>query len=107
MSIEPCTKAEFEEALREDGIDQPRPQLTGAEIFSVVEAKMQRLINTSADDCSITLANSANRNPVETIGEITQVLVMMNHQGIDKKSHRQAMLRAGHRAFAEQAGYKQ
>lgn len=105
MSIEPCTKAEFEEALREDGIEQPRPQLTGAEIFSVVEAKMQRLINTSAADCSITLTNSANSNPVETIGEITQVLVMMNHQGIDKKSHRQAMLRAARKAMASLAEY--
>ena len=35
MSLEPCTKEEFEEGLREDGIEQPRRVL---EIYKEVEA---------------------------------------------------------------------
>lgn len=35
MSIEPCTKAEFEEALREDGIEQPHAQLAGTQVFNL------------------------------------------------------------------------
>tara|TARA_Y100001973_G_scaffold50133_1_gene74417 strand:- start:471 stop:794 length:324 start_codon:yes stop_codon:yes gene_type:complete len=99
MSLEPCTREEFEEGLREDGIDQPKPEPTGPEIYRQVEARMTALINTSASDCAITMDNSATYHPVETIGEVTQLLVMMNHKGIERKSHRQAMLRAARKAL--------
>lgn len=99
MSLEPCTREEFEEGLREDGIDQPKPEPTGPEIYRQVEARMTALINTSASDCAITMDNRATYHPVETIGEATQLLVMMNHKGIEKKSHRQAMLRTARKAL--------
>lgn len=99
MSIEPCTKQDFEEGLREDGIDQPKPEPTGPEIYRQVESRMTALINTSASDCAITMDARAERDPVDTIGEVTQLLVMMNHKGIEKKSHRQAMLRAARKAL--------
>jgi len=99
MSLELCTKQDFEEGLREDGIEQPKPEPTGPEIYRQVEARMTALTNTSASDCAITLDNSATSHPVETIGEVTQLLMMMNHKGIEKKAHRQAMLRAARKAL--------
>lgn len=115
MSIEPCTKQDFEEGLRQDESPQPETPYRGAakalsnteyqsvrqmlDIYCGVEARMTALINTSASDCAITMDNRAERDPVDTIGEVTQLLVMMNHKGIEKKSHRQAMLRAARKAL--------
>lgn len=79
--------------------EQPKPKLTGPEIYRQVEARMTALINTSASDCAITMNNKAESDPVDTIGEVTQVLIMMNHKGIERKSHRQAMLRAARKAL--------
>jgi len=62
---------------------------------------IRSLINTSASDCAITLNNAADRDPAGTIRKVLSVLRLMNFRGIEKKSHRQAMLRAGRKALTE------
>lgn len=63
------------------------------------EDQMNALINTSASDCAISLNNDAERDPAGTIRKVLAVLHLMNFRGIERKSHRQAMLRAGRKAL--------
>jgi hypothetical protein len=100
MSIQEATRQDFEEGLREDGIRKPvRAPLGG--LIDRTEQQMTALINTSASDCAISLNTDADRDPAGTIRKVLSVLHLMNFRGIEKKSHRQAMLRAGRKALAE------
>lgn len=99
MTTEHVSRQDFEEALREDEATQPTPQPTGREIFQEVEKKMTGLLGSSASDCQITLDCRVARDPITTLGDVTEVLVMMNHKGVEKKAHRQAMLRADRKAL--------
>ena len=98
MSMQPANRQEFEEGLREDGIHQQQMEKLGGLIDST-EKKMNALINTSADDCAISLNNDAERDPAGTIRRVLAVLHLMNLRGIERKSHRHAMLRAGRKAL--------
>jgi len=60
---------------------------------------MQRYTGTSADDCRIMMELSAEKNPGTTLCEISLILAEMNHLGIAKKSHRQALAKAGRNAL--------
>ena len=60
---------------------------------------MTALLNTSASDCAISLNNDADRDPAGTIRKVLSFLHLMNLRDIEKKSHRQAMLRAGRKAL--------
>lgn len=60
---------------------------------------LQRYTGSSADDCRITAGLSADRDPATTLCEISLVLNEMNEHGIEKKSHRQALARAGRLAL--------
>jgi hypothetical protein len=98
--MQEANRQDFEEGLREDGIRNPvRAPLGG--LIDRTEQQMTALINTSASDCGITLNNDADRDPAGTIRKVLSVLHLMNFRGIEKKSHRQAMLRAGRKALAE------
>lgn len=98
MSMQEATRQEFEEGLREDGIAQPSFDTLRHRIEKV-ERQMTALLGTSASDCAISLDNDANRDPAGTIRKVLSVLHLMNLRGIEKKSHRQAMLRAGRKAL--------
>lgn len=98
MSMQPATRQEFEEGLREDGIKQPVRATLGG-LIDKTEDQMTALIGTSASDCAISLNNDAERDPAGTIRKVLSVLHLMNFRGIEKKSHRQAMLRAGRKAL--------
>ena len=58
-----------------------------------------RLLGTSVDDASTTLINQAESRPACLLVDVAMVLTIMNKEGIEKKSHRQAMLRAGRKAL--------
>jgi len=100
MSMQEANRQDFEEGLREDGIRNPAGATLG-DLIDRTEQKMTALINTSASDCAISLNNDAERDPAGTIRKVLSVLHLMNFRGIEKKSHRQAMLRAGRKALAE------
>lgn len=71
------------------------------------EDQMNALINTSASDCAISLNNDAERYPAGTIRKVLAVLHLMNVRGIERKSHRQAMLRAGRKALNKIGEFQQ
>ncbi len=99
MSMQQTTRQEFEEGLRQDGIQNPNRAALGG-LIDRTEQQMTALLGTSASDCAITLSNSADRDPSGTVREVLSLLQLMNARGIDKKSHRQAMLRAGRKALS-------
>lgn len=93
------TKAARENA----GINQeygwtPRGNLGG--IIDSTEKDMNRLIGGSATDCDSSLKCSLANNPTGTLRTVTRVLHLMNARDIEKKSHRQALVRAGKKALA-------
>ena len=58
-----------------------------------------RLLGTSVDDASTTLINQAGSRPACLLVDVAMVLTIMNKEGIEKKSHRQAMARAARAAI--------
>ncbi|QTN40941.1 hypothetical protein [Marinobacter salsuginis] len=58
-----------------------------------------RLLGTSVDDASTTLINQAEIRPACLLVDVAMVLTIMNKEGIEKKSHRQAMARAARAAI--------
>lgn len=58
-----------------------------------------RLLGTSVDDASTTLINQAESRPACLLVDVAMVLTIMNKEGIEKKSHRQAMARAARAAI--------
>ena len=105
MSMQTVTRQEFEEGLREDGVLQPERGPLGG-LIDMSEKQMTALLGTSADDCSITLSNRAERFPVDTLQKTVNVLSLMNSRGIEKKAHRQAMLRACRKALNKIGEFK-
>ena len=72
-----------------------------AEVFDKSKALMQKYTSTSASDCQIQMDLNAEYRPGETLAEIAQILLAMNFHGIEKKSHRQALAKAGRKALAK------
>ena len=58
-----------------------------------------RLTGTSASDCEITIMNRANSSPMAALAEVANALHHLNVQGLEKKAHRQALLKAGRAAL--------
>jgi len=88
---------------RNAGINQeygwtPRGNLGG--LIDSTEKDMQRLTGGSAADCDSSLKCSLANNPTGTLRTVTRVLHLMNVRDIEKKSHRQALVRAGKKALA-------
>lgn len=105
MSMQPVNRQQFEEALREDGIHQPEaPKLHG--LIDVTEKDMNSLINSSASDCQSSLNCQLANDSAGTLRRVISVLHMMNFQGIEKKSHRAALLRAGRKALNQIGEYR-
>ncbi|MCK7547161.1 hypothetical protein ACFQGA_09400 [Marinobacter koreensis] len=73
--------------------------LQSAEAFDKSNKLLQKYTGTSADDCRIMMELNAERFPGTTLGEIALILFAMNHQGIEKKAHRQALAKAGRNAL--------
>ncbi len=102
--METVNRHDFEEALREDGIQQPdAPKLHG--LIDATEKDMNRLINSSASDCQSTLDCQLANDPAGTLRRVTSVLHLMNFRDIEKKSHRAALLRAGRKALNQIGEY--
>ncbi|WP_228285589.1 hypothetical protein [Marinobacter sp. bablab_jr008] len=107
MSMQTVTRQEFEEGLREDEARTAVRASYGGLIETTQEKEMTALIGTSADDCAISITSHAETEPVETIRKVIRVLELMNSRGIEKKSHRQAMLRAGRKALNKIGEFQQ
>lgn len=60
----------------------------------------EQVIGTSASDCEIGLMLSATTSPVATLATIAETLHHMNARGIEKISHRKALVKAGRKALA-------
>lgn len=75
--------------------------LKRAEVFDKSKALMNKYTGTSASSCQIQMDLNAENRPGETLGEIAQILLMMNFHGIEKKAHRQALAKAGRKALAK------
>lgn len=106
MNMQTVTRQEFEEGLREDGVRQPVRGTLGG-LIDNTEKEMTALIGTSASDCAISLNNDAERDPSGTVRKVMGVLNLMNARGLEKKSHRQAMLRAGRKALNKIGEFEQ
>ncbi|AOY88609.1 hypothetical protein BKP64_10765 [Marinobacter salinus] len=61
------------------------------------EAK--RVIGTSASDCETGMILSATTSPVSTLATVAETLHYMNANGIEKISHRKALMKAGRKAL--------
>ena len=57
------------------------------------------LVGTSAEDCSITMQNRVASNPMGALSDVADALDYMNTNGIEKKAHRQALMKAGRAAL--------
>lgn len=60
---------------------------------------VENLISTSAEDCRITIMNSVSRDPVRGLQLVATTLDTLNTRGLEKKSHRQSLLKAGRAAL--------
>lgn len=58
-----------------------------------------RLTGTSASDCDITMMRKVDTAPAEALAEVVNALHHLNTQGLDKKAHRQALMKAGRAAL--------
>ncbi|MFL1404228.1 hypothetical protein ACJO2E_02645 [Marinobacter sp. M1N3S26] len=58
-----------------------------------------KLTGTSASDCEISIMNGAETHPVETLVEVANALHHLNLKGWERKSHRQALVKAGRKAL--------
>ena len=65
-----------------------------------MRATPENLIGTSASDCEIQMMLSATTSPVSALAAIAEALHYMNSKGIEKTSHRRALLKAGRKALA-------
>lgn len=63
------------------------------------EQRAQRLTGTSASDCEITVMNSVESHPVEVLADVANALCWLNEQRLEKKAHRQALMKAGRAAL--------
>jgi hypothetical protein len=57
------------------------------------------LVGTSAEDCSITMQNRVASSPMGALSDVAGALDYMNANGIEKKAHRQALMKAGRAAL--------
>lgn len=57
------------------------------------------LVGTSAEDCSITMQNRVASSPMGALSDVAEALNYMNTNGIEKKAHRQALMKAGRAAL--------
>lgn len=100
MATEQMSRQDFEEALRDDEIQQP--DCVDA-IFELCrehkEKEINRLLGSSCSDCAITMENDVARDPAEALRTAMRTLLYMNEKGIQKKAHRQALVRAGRKAL--------
>lgn len=64
-----------------------------------IDREVTRLLNTSASDCAISVEGMANRQPANALAVVGAALVYMNNHGIGRKSHRQALMKAGRLAL--------
>jgi hypothetical protein len=55
----------------------------------------ERVIGSSASDCEIEMMLAAGSSPVATLATVAETLYRMNAQGIEKVSHRKALMKAG------------
>ncbi len=58
-----------------------------------------KLLGTSADDTGTSLMLQAENRPGQLLMDVSMALTIMNKERIEKKSHRQAMIRAGRKAL--------
>ena len=61
----------------------------------------QSVIGSSASDCEIDMMLFAGSNPVTALQVIGQALNYMNARGIEKASHRSALMKAGRKALKQ------
>ena len=59
----------------------------------------QYVIGSSASDCETSLMLSATTSPVSTLATVAETLHYMNANGIEKISHRKALMKAGRKAL--------
>ncbi len=62
-------------------------------------AAAARVIGTSASDWETGMVLSATTSPVSTLATVAQTLHYMNATGIEKISHRKALMKAGRKAL--------
>jgi len=101
MATEQVTRQDFEEALREDEIQQPKPEPIGPEVFAQVEATLNKYLGSSAADCASTLDCAVANHPETSLADIIHCLMVMNHKRIERKAHRAAMLKAARKALTK------
>ena len=56
-------------------------------------------IGTSASDCETSMVLQAGHNPLRTLDEVAGALHYMNTNGLEKISHRKALMKAGRKAL--------
>lgn len=81
----------------EQAAASPASQSAGA--ADMTNELLQKYTGTSADDCRIMMELNAERTPGTTLTEIALILTAMNHLGIEKKAHRQALAKAARSAL--------
>ncbi len=99
MATEQVSRQDFEEALREDEIQQPKAKTTGPQVFAQAEGYLTKYLGSSAADCASTLDCAVANRPETTLVEIIHCLMVMNHKRIERKAHRAAMLKAARKAL--------
>lgn len=63
------------------------------------EQRALRLTGTSASDCETTAMHNVESHPVEVLADVANALRFLNEQRVEKKAHRQALMKAGRAAL--------
>ncbi len=67
----------------------------------VTETEAAKVVGSSASDCEIQMMGQADRNPLSALNAVAGALHYMNSKGVEKISHRRALVKAGRKALAE------
>ena len=59
----------------------------------------QYVIGSSASDCECDMMRHAETSPLSTLATVAETLHYMNANGIEKISHRKALMKAGRKAL--------
>lgn len=102
MTKENMNLSESKETLRgNETLDLGQVEMIRELCRAQARKDMNRLLGTSAADCNITIENDLNRDPAEALRTVIRALFHMNNNGIEKKAHRQALVRAGKKALGK------
>jgi len=99
MTLQPATRAEFEEGLREDGIQQPEFHPAPVQGDGGMAKRAASLLGSSVADCRSSLECGFVNSPANVLQVVVYTLEHMAAEGIQRETHRKELVRIGRKAI--------